>query len=103
MAIMAKMVWHRSRKGDLALRSGGLVCLLLSGGILALLIAHHLRHHPPGFGEIVLAMVGVVAVSAGGCLLLLGRHLFDEIVVSSRWGGRVHLASGDGADEPLRP
>lgn len=92
---MENIVWHRSRKGDLALRFGGLLSLFLSGASFAWLIAHHLRRGPPGISEIVIAMTGIVCLSAGSCLLLLGRHLFDEITVSSRWGGRVHLSSSE--------
>lgn len=88
---MEKMVWLRSRRGDLALRCGGLVSLLLGGGALTLLVTHHLHNHPPGLAELMLALTGVLALGAGGYLLLLGAHLCDEIQVSSRWGGRVHL------------
>lgn len=88
---MKKMVWHRSRRGDLALRCGGLVLLAAGGEALRLLIAHHLHNHAPGLGELMLALLGVVASSAGAGLTILGAHLCDEIAVSSRWGGRVHL------------
>lgn len=96
---MAQTVWHRSRQGDLALRAGGLIFSLASGGLVALLAAHHHLHgRPPALSEVALAAIAVVLASAGASLLLLGRHLFDEITVASRWGGPIVLAQS--ADEP---
>ena len=81
---------RHSLQSDLGLRGLG----LLSLGVSALLIRSlvHLQgqvpHTPPGPLSFLFAALGFLCGSAGGALLTLGHHLFDEVEVSQRWATR---------------
>ncbi|MBB3350071.1 hypothetical protein [Sphingomonas sp. BK069] len=81
--------WHRSRSGDVALRAGGLCLWALSYFAVARLGSLNLPPMKAGPLSFTLASIGFVAASAGGLLLSLGRHLFDEVEVSARWRHRA--------------
>jgi hypothetical protein len=87
--------WHRSRSGDLALRAGGLSLCALAYMAFARLASMHVPPMKAGLTSFVLAALGFVAASAGGLLLTLGRRLFDEVEVSTRWRhhSRVNVSS----------
>lgn len=79
--------WHRSGWGDAALRlSGAALCALSYITFVRLVAWGHVAAKgaslvtPLGLGTI-----GFLSASAGAAMLLLGRHLFDEVEVSSRW------------------
>lgn len=79
--------WHRSGWGDAGLRLAGAVLCALSCTAFDRLIA--LTHAAAGGAGTVttlgLGTIGFLSASAGAAMLLLGRHLFDEVEVSSRW------------------
>lgn len=82
---------RHSLQSDLSLRGLG----LLSLGVSVLLIrslVHYLQgqvpHTPPGPLSFLFAALGFLCGSAGGALLTLGHHLFDEVEVSQRWATR---------------
>lgn len=72
---------------DWMLRAIGL--LLLLAGALAMRGLAHMAHaparHDPSLGEMGLAAVGFLGVSAGCGLAALGAHIRDEVQVSARW------------------
>lgn len=80
---MAK--WHRSWRGDVALRVAGLLLGWISCGAFRRLAAMEVPHHAAGLFAYALAAIGFLAASGGGAMLMLGRHLFDRIEVSARW------------------
>jgi hypothetical protein len=93
--------WHQSWRADIGLRLSG----ILLGGVaylaLVRLIALPVAPHHADALAYGLAAIGVVCTSAGSACVMLGRHLFDEIEVSSRWQATrapplPHDASGHG-------
>lgn len=79
--------WQRSGRGDVVLRLAGALLCLVAWRTFARLIAWD---RVPGAGAasglpFVLGTLGFLSACAGAAMLLLGRHLFDEVEVSSRW------------------
>ena len=78
----------RTRRADRGLRLLGLVLLAVAGGALRWLWALHVPHEAAGLLAYGLGAVAYVGTSSGAALVILGRHLFDEVAVSARWGRR---------------
>lgn len=88
--------------GDAAIRALGALLLVASWAAIRGLL-HLARSSPTGCATplgCLMATLGFLAASAGAAALLLGRHLLDEIEVSSRW--RRHAAD-EGQWPTLRP
>lgn len=75
-----------TRRGDLALRLIGLVLLMVAGAALHWLYALHVPPQSAGLLAYGLGAITYVGASSGAALVILGRHLFDEVPVSTRWG-----------------
>lgn len=89
-------------------------CIRLVGALLlasvwlamrALLHSNRLvQHHDAGALDYLLALWAVVGGSSGTALLLLGRHIFDQVEVSARWArypGRLDQPTvPDHAEDP---
>lgn len=93
------MAWHRRAWAGPALR-------LIGAGLLGcayLLVTLLFSRYGPVSPAAPLAMTYPIAAasfacaSAGGALLMLGAHLFDEVEVSERWTQR-HFPVGPDAD-----
>ena len=67
---------------DLEIRTGGVMLIVL--GALAIRSACGCL----GVAEYGLCAVAFPAISLGAFLLLLGRHIFDQVPISSRWASR---------------
>ena len=82
--------WAAGTRGDILLRLGGVLLLLISATSIYAL-AHR---HPgpstfdPGVIDFALAALGVLSGSSGLGLTAIGRHVFDEVAVSARWRSR---------------
>ena len=85
--------WHRSWKADLGIRAAGLLSSALAQAAIARLMTAHL-HGAAGPRACCLAAIGFLCASAGAAMVLLGRHLFDRIEVSSRWRPRCRGWAG---------
>lgn len=80
--------WHRSRRADLGLRALGLGFCAVAYFAIGRLVA---LSHPQQAGSTIgfaLAAVGFVCGSIGSALAMLGKHLFDDVQVSTRWQHR---------------
>ncbi|MBM6577786.1 hypothetical protein KCP91_15490 [Microvirga sp. SRT01] len=77
--------WHRSWKADIGLRISGLILCGLAYLALTCLIAMQVAPRTAGALAYALATVGFFSASAGTALAMLGKHLFDEVQVSTRW------------------
>ena len=79
--------WAVGRPGDLLMRAGGALLLLVSGTAIGTLAHHHAAHRvfSPHIFDLALAATGFLASSIGAALLALGHHVFDEVEVSERW------------------
>ena len=87
--------WHERRDVDLALRAGGLLLIAMAHG-LAWLLTHDVHSHAGRAAtpfDLLLAAALFVAASAGTALLVVVRHLFDEIRVAARWARPTAIAS----------
>lgn len=78
----------RTRRADRGLRLGGLVLLAVAGVTLRWLYLLHVPPQSAGLLAYGLGAVTYVTTSCGAALVILGRHLFDEVTVSPRWGRR---------------
>lgn len=76
----------RTRRADRWLRLTGLVLLAVAGAALRWLYLLHVRPQSAGLLAYALGALAYVGASCGAALVILGRHLFDEMEVSSRWG-----------------
>jgi hypothetical protein len=79
------MAWHDRKYADVSLRMAGLVSLCV-----ATLIARHLFAAPDPQGKVtvsayLLALIGMASACTGAALVVLGRHLFDQVELSERW------------------
>ena len=79
------MGWHDRKYSGALLRATGLLLLTV-----AFLVARNLFSAPDAHARseplcYLLAGVGVASASIGAALFVLGRHLFDEVELSSRW------------------
>ena len=79
------MARHERKHVELALRLGGISLLAL-----AALVGRHLfaAADPRGKHEAIcylLALIGMASACAGAALAVLGRHLFDQVDLPSRW------------------
>ncbi|WP_294251485.1 hypothetical protein [uncultured Sphingomonas sp.] len=80
--------WHRSRRADLGLRALGLgFCAMAYLAIARLVALSHPQQAASALG-IALAAIGVVCGIVGSALTMLGKHLFDDVQVSTRWQHR---------------
>ena len=77
--------WHRSWKADIGLRISGLILCGLAYLALTRLLAMHIAPRTAGALAYTLATVGFFSASAGTAPAMLGKHLFDEVQVSTRW------------------
>ncbi|SOB88259.1 hypothetical protein SAMN06297144_3407 [Sphingomonas guangdongensis] len=77
--------WLSQRRADVALRASGILLAWLGYLAFAELLDLHASTHRVILIDHALAAVSFVSVGSGGALLLLGRHLFDEVAVSARW------------------
>lgn len=75
----------RTRRADRTLRLMGLVLLAVAGVALRWLTALHVPPQSAGLLAYGLGAVAYVGASSGAALVILGRHLFDEVAVSPRW------------------
>ncbi len=89
----------RTRRADRALRFSGLVLLAVAGAALRWLYALHVPPQSAGLLAYGLGAVGYMAASSGTALVMLGRHLFDEVAVSPRWGR--HRGGGVGGSRRM--
>ena len=80
--------WHRSRGADIGLRASGLILCGIAYAAIVHLAAMHIASQSGDPIAIGLAAIGFLAASSGSAAIILGRHLFDEIEVSSRWRHR---------------
>lgn len=79
------MVWRKRKHVGSGLRLAGLLLLVVAG-----LIGHGLfatpdpqaTHEPIAY---LLALIGMSSGSAGAALAVLGRHLFDQVDLPTRW------------------
>jgi hypothetical protein len=83
---------------DLALRVAGLALLCVAARIASGLFGSGPRAAVAV--DYLLAAGGFLAASAGSALAWQGHHLFDQIVLSSRW--TFHESAGAGLDEGRR-
>ena len=81
--------WPRSRRAAGALRGGGLILWMIAYSAMTHLRAGHPSPVSPGAMALALATIGFLGASAGTALVMLGRHLFDEVEVSARWRTRT--------------
>ena len=79
------MMWHERKYVGLALRFAGL-------GLLAIgaLVGRRLFAVADPRGKLyafsyLLALIGIISVSAGSALALLGQRLFEQVELPSRW------------------
>lgn len=80
--------WYRSRRADLGLRASGLLLCGIAYTAVSRLSAMHISPQTAGVFAYAFAAIGFLTASAGSALVLVGRHLFDEIEVSERWRPR---------------
>ena len=81
--------WTRKRTTNVAIRAAGALCCTAS--YLAVGGLAHLRAAPaaqPGVLAYALAASAFLGASIGAVLIVLGRHIFDQIQVSGRWQRR---------------
>jgi hypothetical protein len=76
----------RTRRADRVLRLSGLVLLAVAGVALRWLTALHVPPQSAGLLAYGLGAAVYIGTSSGAALVILGRHLFDEVAVSPRWG-----------------
>lgn len=76
----------RTRRADRALRLMGLVLLAVAGLALRWLCLLHVPPQLAGLLAYGRGAVAYVGASSGVALVILGRHLFDEVAVSPHWG-----------------
>ena len=76
------------RSQDLALRALGLLAAAIA--IVALRgVCDRVQtppHHEASFAEMILAAIGFAGMSTAATLVTLGRHIFDRVEISRRWG-----------------
>lgn len=79
------MAFHERKYANLVLRLTGLVLF----GFGALIARHLFGAADPTAKSralpYLLALIGMASTSAGSALAVLGRHLFDQVDLSSRW------------------
>ncbi|KZE12036.1 hypothetical protein [Sphingomonas hankookensis] len=80
----------RTRRADRTLRLLGLVLLVVAGAALYWLYALHVPPQSAGLLAYGLGAVAYIGASSGAASVILGRHLFDEVTISPRWGRRTH-------------
>lgn len=80
------MVWHRTKGADPLLRLAGVVTLVISAALWSLLFKAPTRSADAV--AFLLALLAFASLSAGSAMLVLGRHLFDQIELSARWARR---------------
>ncbi|NLS27109.1 hypothetical protein S2M10_21020 [Sphingomonas sp. S2M10] len=80
--------WHRSRRADLGLRALGLGLCAVAYFAVARLAALAQPLQAGSMMGLVLAAIGFVCGSIGSAMTMLGRHLFDEVQLSTRWQHR---------------
>lgn len=80
----------RTRRADRVLRLSGLVLLAVAGVALRWLTALHVPPQSAGLLAYGLGAVTYVTASSGAALVMLGRHLFDEVAISPRWGRHAY-------------
>ncbi len=75
---------------DLLIRLGGLAAILLAGAALDWLyrLIHIAGPREATPGQLLLAAIGFLGASIGTGLLILGRHIHDEVELSDRWRPR---------------
>ena len=79
------MEWHRRKYADAAMRAIGLALLLPAAMIGRRLFAvadPQATVRPLAY---LLGLLFFAGASSGTALLVLGRHLFDQIELSARW------------------
>jgi predicted MFS family arabinose efflux permease len=82
--------WLKHKGAGLAIRTGGLALLLASWGVgigIGRLIGGDPADAPTAI-ELLAAMTLFGAASLGSAMLLLGRHLWDHVVVADQWTSR---------------
>jgi hypothetical protein len=96
---------HRPLLSDLGLRVAGAASLLL--GMLAI---RHLARLAPSVPApaasaptFLLATVGFLLLSGGATLLALGRHIGDQVAVSSRWHRQAQASRPPPPANPAMP
>ncbi len=77
--------WHRLWKADIDLRISGLILCGLAYLALTCLIAMQGARRTAGALAYALATVSFFCASTGTALAMLGKHLLDEVQVSTRW------------------
>lgn len=88
---------------DLGLRAGGVCCALLGAAVIAWLnrLIDVPQRHEATADELLLAVIGFSGISAGSALTILGKHIHDQIRVTSRWATHSPQApSGDAEPMP---
>lgn len=93
------------RHNDLLLRFTGLLSIALAVAALRQLysLVHLPPHHEASLIELALAAIGFIGTSGGSALVVLGRHIFDEVVVARPWGhaASYKLPTRGGIPQPL--
>ena len=79
------MEWHRRKYAGALLRAIGLVLLALAAMIGRRLFAAPDLQATVRPLAYLLGLLFFAGASSGAGLLLLGRHLFDQIELSARW------------------
>lgn len=90
--------WHQTRRADGALRGSGLILWEIAYAAITHLYAEHPSPVSPGAMALALAAIGFLGASIGSALVMLGRHVFDEVEVSSRWRMRSTTTPPGGID-----
>jgi hypothetical protein len=79
------MAWQDRNHAGLGLRLAGALLLVLAGLIGHRLFATpdpHAKREPVAY---LLALIGMSSASTGAALMVLGRHLFDQVNLPPRW------------------
>lgn len=76
------------RHNDLLLRFTGVLAIAIAVVALRQLysLVHLPPHHEASLIELALAAIGFLGTSGGSALVVLGHHIFDEVVVARPWG-----------------
>ncbi|MDE8651473.1 hypothetical protein [Novosphingobium album (ex Liu et al. 2023)] len=78
---------HKPWYVDLGLRLAGLCAIGLAALSIYLLmgLVQHAPQHSATWIEMALAAVGFLGASLGSVLLFLGAHIYDRVIIASRW------------------
>ncbi|WP_425228872.1 hypothetical protein [Sphingomonas sp.] len=79
---------------DMPIRAAGLALIAVAAVSLRLLFDGPAPHGAPDLASFGEAALGFVGACLGLALLFLGRHVHDEITVTSPWLGRTPVVSG---------